>query len=324
MSLLFRPRMPKRLFYLIVLAASLTLVGGVSWLAGRWLPWGAPLTWVAAIGALLYGTLWERRWIEINHHPLPIEDLPSGLHGLRIVHLSDLHVDAYTTRRWLERVVRTVNALEPDLVVFTGDLVTHEPGYIGPCVEGLEGLRARLGVFAVLGNHDHWAGSQRLVTELRRLGVRVLCNAHARLGASAGDDGTLWLVGVDDPHLKRARLDLALEGVGDGPRVLLSHSPDIIEEAAGRVDVILMGHTHGGQVCFPWVGPLFGATRRPSSRAFLAGMRRAGSTTCYTNRGLGTVLLPIRFNCRPEVAVLTLAPATGRPGRPADGTLGRI
>lgn len=325
MSLLYRPRMPKRLFYLVVLVISLALVGGLSWLVGRVVRQGVLLTWMAATGVLLYASLWERRWIEVTRHHVPVSGLSPSLDGLRIVHLSDLHTDAYSTPQWMERVVRTVNALEPDLIVFTGDLVTHEPGFIAPCVDGLAGLQARLGVFAVLGNHDHWAGAQRLATELGHLGIEVLFNRSVRLARPGHAGEPLWLIGVDDPHLKRARLDLALEGVSEpGPRVLLAHSPDIIEEAAGRVDLILMGHTHGGQVCFPLVGPLFGATRRASSRPFLAGLRRAGTTTCFTNRGLGTVLMPIRFNCRPEVAVLTLGSEPGRGGAAADARLGRM
>ena len=278
----------------------LSLVSFVLWLVD---PRGPSAVFGGAALALVYGITMERRWIAWTRRIITLPGLPRQLDGLRLVHITDLHWDVYTNAARMHAVFDEITALKPDLVVLTGDLITHYRRHIDPCTDALARLRARLGVFAVLGNHDHWA-SGRLVTDaLRKRGVHVLVNEHVLV------DGGLWLVGVDDPHLQFSDLDKALDGIADDdgrPRLLLAHSPDIMAEAEGRVDVVLTGHTHGGQVSFPVVGPLLRATRREAGRSFVQGMKRAGSTLCFTNRGLGTVLIPIRFNCRPEVAVITL------------------
>jgi predicted MPP superfamily phosphohydrolase len=259
----------------------------------------------AAAASLAWGIVLERRWVQVTSRVLDLDGLPIALDGLRIVHLSDIHWDAYTKPARLHAIFERINALRPDLIVLTGDLITHYRRYIEPCADGLSRLRARLGVFAVLGNHDHWANGRLLRAALEGRGIPVLMNEHRLI------EGGLWLVGVDDPHLQFADLDRALEGIPDDglPRLLLAHSPDIMSEAVGRVDLVLTGHTHGGQVRFPVVGPLLRATRREEGKRHVMGIRRTGQTVCFTNRGLGTVLIPIRFNCRPEVAVVTLRSA---------------
>jgi len=300
--MLFWPRVRKRKFYAIVAALALLLLLTASAFCWMLDPRLAPLPWLAAAAALAYGVLWERRWVETTRRTVTLPGLPESMDGFRIVHLSDLHWDAYTRPEWMRRTFDRVNALEPDIIVLTGDLITHFREYIEPCARGLGHLRARHGVFAVLGNHDHWASGRLLTEALEASGITVLNNAHRPIG-----DG-LWLVGVDDPHLQRADLNRALEGVADDgrPRVLLAHSPDIMEEAADRVDLVLSGHTHGGQVRLPVLGAIMRVTRRPAARPFTVGWGRAGRTLCFTNRGLGSVLIPIRFNCRPEIAVITL------------------
>lgn len=301
--LLYRPRIPKRQFYAIVLLVVtlfLAVASLVLWFVD---PRGPYAVFGGAFLALVYGVGFERRWVQFSRRTVPLASLPATLDGLRVVHLSDIHWDAYTNSSHLRALFDEVNALEPDLVVLTGDLVTHYRRYIDPCVDALARLRASFGVFTVLGNHDHWASGRLLTAALERRDIKVLNNEHVLI-----DDG-LWLVGVDDPHLQFADLEQALAGIPDDdprPRLLLAHSPDIMAEAVGRVDVVLTGHTHGGQVRFPVVGPLLRATRREAGKHFVHGMKRAGETLCFTNRGLGTVLIPIRFNCRPEVAVITL------------------
>lgn len=301
--LLYRPRIPKRQFYAIVMLAALLFLTAVSFVLWLVDPRGPYAVFGGAIIALLYGILLERRWVQFSRRVVDLPGLGKALDGLRIVHLSDVHWDAYTNASRLHSLFDEINTLDPDLVVLTGDLVTHYRRHIDPCTDALARLRARLGVFTVLGNHDHWASGRLLIAALERRGIRVLVNEHVLIAEG------LWLVGVDDPHLQFADLDQALDGIADDdtrPRVLLAHSPDIMGEAVGRVNVVLTGHTHGGQVRFPVVGPLLRATRREAGKHFVHGMKRAGETLCFTNRGLGTVLIPIRFNCRPEVAVITL------------------
>lgn len=308
--LLYRPRIPKRQFYAIVMLAAMVFLTSLSF--ALWLvdPRGPYAVFGGAFAALLYGVILERRWVQFTRRLIELPGLPPALDGLRIVHLSDIHWDAYTNAARLHGLFDEINALQPDLVVLTGDLVTHYRRHIDPCANALSRLRARLGVFTVLGNHDHWASGRLLSAALERRCIRVLTNEHLLV-----DEG-LWLVGVDDPHLQLANLEQALAGIADEdtrPRILLAHSPDIMDEAVGRVDVVLTGHTHGGQVRFPVVGPLLRATRREVGKHFVHGLKRAGETLCFTNRGLGTVLLPIRFNCRPEVAVFTLRSGSAIP-----------
>lgn len=283
--------------------ALLTLASFLLWLVD---PRGPYAVFGGAALAAAWGVILERRWVQVTRREVALPGLCPALDRIRIVHLSDIHWDAYTDPRRLRAIFTSVNALAPDLVVLTGDLVTHYRRYIQPCADGLSVLRARVGVFAVLGNHDHWASGPQLTEALRGHGIQVLFNERVLI------EGGLWLVGVDDPHLQRADLERALAGISDDdprPRLLLAHSPDIMAEAVGRVDVVLTGHTHGGQVRFPVVGPLLRATRHEAGKRFVMGLRRAGRTLCFTNRGLGTVLIPIRFNCRPEVAVITLRSA---------------
>lgn len=300
--LYYRPRIPKRQFYTIVFLASTTallFVAFVSWLIT---PLGPYVVFGTAILSTVYGVFIERRWVQLTRREVYLAGLPTADDGFRIVHLSDIHWDTYTNPARLQAIFEGINALEPEMIVLTGDLITHYRKFIEPCARSLGRLRARHGVYAVLGNHDHWANGPMLRAALQQQAIRVLTNEHARIRDA------FWLVGVDDPHLQFSDLDAALRGIPHDrlPRILLAHSPDIMGEAQGRVDLVLAGHTHGGQVRFPWLGPLMRATRRRAGKPFIMGMKRAGTTLCFTNRGLGTVLLPIRFNCRPEVALITL------------------
>lgn len=268
-------------------------------------PFAPHVVFSGAAITLAWGIFIERHWVEQTERVVALAGLPASMDGFRILHLTDIHFDDRTNVARLCAMLDRFNRLEPDMVVLTGDLITHFRRHIEPCAQVLGRLRARRGVYAVLGNHDHWANGRAMAEALRHQGIRVLCNEHELI------DGGFWLVGVDDPHLHFDDLDAALDGIDeDGrPRVLLAHSPDIMSVAVDRVDVVLTGHTHGGQVRLPVVGPLMRATRREAARRHVMGLKRIGRTLCFTNRGLGTVLIPIRFNCRPEVAVVTLRPA---------------
>lgn len=300
-GVLLRPRLRKRVFYALVAFASALLLVLASFLLWLVEPRAVLTPWLAAAAALAWGVFWERRWLEVTGGEVVLEGLPAALDGFRVVQISDVHWDAYTDPAWVLDVIERVNGMDADVVALTGDLVTHFRQYIPPCARALGRLRARRGVFAVLGNHDHWAGGRILTDALEREGIQVLSNRHVWM------DG-FWLVGVDDPHVQRDDLTRALDGIGlDGlPRVLLAHSPDIMEDAVGKVSLVLSGHTHGGQVRVPGVGAMLHATRFPAGKRFTVGWGQEGTTVCYTNRGLGSVLIPIRFNCRPEVAVITL------------------
>ena len=227
--------------------------------------------------------------------------LPRALDGLRVVHLSDIHHSPFTSREQVERAVELANSLQPDVVALTGDYISHEREYVAPCAEMLGRLRARAGVYAVLGNHDNWVDAA-LVTDLFRAeGIKVLVNEGMRFehrGAS------FWMAGVNDTMVGLEDLPLALAGSrSDEMKLLLAHNPIILRRAArAGVDLVLAGHTHGGQVTWRSERSASGRVRR----RILRGLGRRGETQIYVTRGVGTVVLPVRYGCRPEVTLLQL------------------
>jgi predicted MPP superfamily phosphohydrolase len=248
----------------------------------------------------------EPDWLEIEKLTIHLPDLPPALEGLTVAHLSDVHWGPYTGQREVRAAVRATNALSPDLVVLTGDYVLNSAEYAVPCAAELGALRAPLGVFAIPGNHDYWTNIDQVVTQLHGAGLTLLRNSSQRLqpGSSA-----LWLVGVDDVWERKHDLGMALAGVPhDEPVLLLVHEPDFADQAAQTSHSIMLqlsGHSHGGQVKLPLLGrpilPWLG-------RKYPAGLQTVlGSTLqVYTSRGIGVIPPAIRFNCRPEVALLTL------------------
>jgi predicted MPP superfamily phosphohydrolase len=239
--------------------------------------------------------------LAVERHAIGLKRLPRELDGLKIVHLSDIHHGPFTAREQIERAVAVANSLQPDIIALTGDYISHEREYIQPCAEMLGRLRARCGVYAVLGNHDNWV-DPALVTDLFRLaGIRVLNNEGLRFE----DRGvSFWLAGVDDTMVGLEDLPLALAGsAADEMKLLLAHNPVILRRAArAGVDLVLSGHTHGGQVTWRSERSASGRVRR----RILRGLGRRGETQIYVTRGLGTVVLPVRYGCLPEVSLLTL------------------
>jgi uncharacterized protein len=262
---------------------------------------------LAAVGVGEYAWQVETWWFEIVRQELALPGLPDAFAGFTIAQISDLHLGRYASPADFEPVLRAVQELAADVIVITGDLVTHvsrgEPDMI---VESLSRLSAAEGVFAILGNHD-WSANGPLVAEsLRLAGVTVLQNSHV---AWQRDGQTLVLAGVDDVCYGRQDLPAALAGVPrNGKTVLLAHEPDYADLAARdpRVVLQLSGHSHGGQICIPGVGGLFFPRL---ARKYTSGLYSVGALTLYTNRGLGTMGLPLRFCCRPEVTLFTLQPA---------------
>jgi predicted MPP superfamily phosphohydrolase len=243
----------------------------------------------------------EPYMLTIEHHQIHLPRLPPALDRLRIVHLSDIHHSPFTGRDQIMRAVEAANSLEPDLIALTGDYVSHERGYAAPCADMLGRLRARYGVYAVLGNHDHWTDAALITDLFRAEGIRVLINEGMRFeqhGAS------FWLAGVDDTMVGMEDLPLALAGSReDEMKLLLAHNPVILRRAArAGVDLVLSGHTHGGQVAWRSERSSSGRPRR----RLLRGLGRQGNTQIYVTRGLGTVVLPVRYGCPPEISLLEL------------------
>jgi predicted MPP superfamily phosphohydrolase len=239
--------------------------------------------------------------LTIEHRQIHLRRLPSAFDGFRIVQLSDIHHSPFTSKAQIERAVATANSLQPDLIALTGDYISKERRYAAPCAELLGKLRARYGVFAVLGNHDHWTDAALITDLFRAEGMTVLVNQGMRFEMK---DQAVWLAGTDDTMVGLEDLPLALAGSREDEfKLLLAHNPIILRRAArAGVDLVLSGHTHGGQVRLRSERSADERTRR----RLLKGLGREGDTQIYVTRGLGTVVLPVRFGCPPEVSLLEL------------------
>jgi predicted MPP superfamily phosphohydrolase len=217
------------------------------------------------------------------------------------VHISDLHLT--TVHDVHLRMLEQVQALKPDLIFVTGDFIDQDYA-IAAAVELFNNLKAPGGIWAVLGNWDHTSGAVGLlIQELASVGVRFLINESAQL------ESGLWLVGVDDPATWRDRLTRAVDNVPSGiPRILLAHSPDIAAKVHHTtVDLILVGHTHGGQINLPFFN---GASlHRGIVGRYPQGFYQVYGSTMYVNRGIGTTTLPVRIGARPEITHFRLSGA---------------
>ncbi len=189
----------------------------------------------------------EANSLEIEEVRIELKRLPKSLDGFKIVHLSDIHHSPFTDLQHIRNAVEIANDLEPDMFVLTGDYVSHESEYIAPMAEVLGSLESEFGTYACLGNHDHWTDADLVTHMLRGEGVNVLVNEGFRFSAK---DASFWLCGVDDHMAGKTDVPAALKGsFPDEMKLLLAHNPVIIRQAARqRVDLMLSGHTHGGQV----------------------------------------------------------------------------
>ncbi|MFQ5611736.1 MAG: metallophosphoesterase [Anaerolineae bacterium] len=261
---------------------------------------------LAAVGGYEYSARIETTWLQVERVTVPLKGLRSGLEGFKIVHLSDIHLHPFIQIDLVREAVDIANGLQPDLVVLTGDYVLERAGSIFELAPALARLNARYGVFAALGNHDLWTDASLVQAGLVEAGLPVLRNSGLALGVGQEQ---LYLAGLDDAWSGRPDLPAALAGLPpDAPAILLVHEPDFADEFSrdGRVALQLSGHSHGGQVRLPLIGapvlPMYG-------RKYDMGLYRVNNMWLYTNRGLGMVGPPLRFNCRPEITELTLVGA---------------
>jgi predicted MPP superfamily phosphohydrolase len=265
-----------------------------------------------ALAGLGYTLVIEPRWFGVTHRVIPLGGLPPALDGLRAVQLTDLHHGPWTGRAHIRQVVDAVNDLRPDLVLLTGDYVEQSRAYIRPVAEELERLQPRIAAVAVLGNHDWDEDGPLTQRELGSRGIVLLDNARRiltpqrRLVREAGEG--LVLAGVGDLWRDRQDYAQALGGLPPQlPRLLLSHNPDAAEEPAlvrsgHRVDLMLSGHTHGGQLRFP----LLGAPVVPSryGQKYVQGLVQGPVCPVLVCRGVGVSGLPLRLGAFPEIALL--------------------
>jgi uncharacterized protein len=266
---------------------------------------------ILGVGAI-YATQIEPFWLDVHPVDVPIANLPPAFEGFRIAHLTDLHAGESVPISHLRRAVDRVNALAPDCVVVTGDLVTHDPDWIEPISQVLSQLHAP--VYVTFGNHDYdpagaMPGSVTIIADpleqtLARLGCTVLRNRSIPI---TRNNQRLWLVGLEDLYTTRFLPAIAFQNVPlDEPKICLSHNPDGTKELMPhKPDLILSGHTHGGQVRLPF----WGAIILPTSDKHLdQGRFVLPYGQLYVSRGVG-FLARVRFDCRPEIPVFRLADA---------------
>ena len=262
---------------------------------------------VLALAVTLWGLVNARRTARVVRVDVPLQGLPLALHGLTVAQITDVHVGPTIRRGYLQAIVQRVNALEPDLVAITGDLVDGRVAELAPHVAPLQDLRSRHGSFFVTGNHEYYSGAHAWINELQRIGVRVLLNEHVVLEHGAG---RLVVAGVADwsahhfdPAHRSDPVKAAVGAPADAVRLLLAHQPRSATAAAeAGFDLQLSGHTHGGQF-WPWNH--FVRLQQP----FTAGLHRLGRLWVYTSRGTGYWGPPKRLGAPSEITLLRLVAA---------------
>jgi predicted MPP superfamily phosphohydrolase len=269
-------------------------------------------------GFALYGGEIERHWLEVSENDVVIPSLPRAFDGFRIAQISDIHMDEFTEAFFVRHVVNRINSLNPDAVFLTGDFVTAEfaskkfaIGAGWQCAGILNQLTCRER-YAVLGNHDCLVGADTISEALTDNNIVVLRNYYMPLERSGG---RIWLAGLADPLQGSpdpvATIPASICNIPQEPIILLCHAPDYVDDLltlpCGQVvSLMLCGHTHGGQVRLPLIGPMI---LPQMGRKYVEGWFRFGRLQLHVNRGIGTVNLPIRFDCPPEISMLTLRSA---------------
>jgi hypothetical protein len=257
-----------------------------------------------SLSGLHYVARIEPDWVEITRLALQLPRLQPEFNGYQLVQISDIHMNSWMNRSRLASIVETVNRLNPDLIAITGDFVSHNPNnHFEDMTSELQRLSAPDGILAVLGNHDHWSDPTVIRQALKQAKVLELRNQACTIHRQKA---RLHFGGVDSTYNGHDRLELVLEQIGaQGAAILLAHEPDYadVSAASGRFDLQISGHSHGGQVVLPWIGP---PILPPHGRKYPRGLYRIGKMLQYTNRGLGMANLRVRLNCRPEITVFTL------------------
>ena len=273
----------------------------------------AGLTGLAAAGFAVDGLLVEPQHAVAEHIEITLRRLPEAFDGFRIAQLSDIHFGPYMTRPELDRSVNLAKEFQPDVVALTGDFVSHpwrqHNGLEGaknaePCADAFADWKG-IPILAVLGNHDHWNDADLVGGALGERGIEVMRNKARPVEK---DGQRLWFAGVDDVLEGRADLSSTTAGIpANEATILLAHEPDYADVASkGGIDLQLSGHSHGGQVRVPGVGPI---VLPQLARKYHTGLNQVGNLQVYTTRGIGVINPPVRLNCPPEVTLITLKKA---------------
>jgi predicted MPP superfamily phosphohydrolase len=269
------------------------------------------LAGLMAASGLGYVTQVEPAWLEVVRLRVRLRRLPTAFSGFRVVQISDIHLGGWMNRQRLDEVVQAVLAEAPDVVAITGDfLIGHgwdeyRQSALEELTEGLAPLVDFCPTLAVMGNHDYWTDAEKVRRMLRTTEIIELSNS---VFSFRRGNAQFYIGGMDDVYEKRDRLDEVLAQLpADGAAMLMCHEPDFADQSAatGRFGLQISGHTHGGQVVFPFIGPIHTPKH---GHKYPLGMYQVGDMIQYTNRGVGMARLPVRLNCRPEITVFTLEP----------------
>jgi len=259
-------------------------------------------------GCFFWGFLIEPGRLVTREQTIQLDNWPQQLDGLRIAVIADIHVDNWSiTEQKLRTIVERTNDLHPDLIVILGDYMSSngwvtrrvEPEVFGPI---LKDLRAPLGVYSVLGNHDSWYGGVKVRRALEQNGIKVLENESTHVDARGT---SLWLVGLADLWTRPQRISETIAKVPEGqPLIALTHNPDIFPNVPQRVPLLLAGHTHGGQVRFPIIGSVVESS--DYGERWERGHVFEDNHHLFVTSGIGTSIVPVRFGLPPEIVLLTL------------------
>lgn len=253
---------------------------------------------------LIFSWNFDQEKIVIENVDVHIPGLSPDFHQYRIVQLSDFHLGTLLTESHLPSIIEQANSLEPDLIAITGDLVSFNPElYASSLTKALSGLSAADGIVSVLGNHDHWTDAGIIRDIYEECQILELGN---QVHSIERDGSQFYIAGIDDYLTRNDDLKKILSKLpGNTPVILLAHEPDFadISSQSGMFALQISGHSHGGQICLPLVGSLY---LPPYGRKYPSGKYRINGMMLYTNRGLGTSWLKIRYNCPSEITVITL------------------
>ena len=270
---------------------------------------------------------YEPSSLTVNHYAVTMREIPPNFNNLKIVAISDIHGGSnFIDEAKIQKVVELANAEQPDVIVLLGDYVSQTMGRrstlkmpMNVVADNLRGLRAKYGVFAIVGNHDLYFGERETVAELERVGITVLNGAATRV---VKDDQTLILLGLSEVlkiktwpgYVDEARTSLAkINARDDEPIIALVHNPDAFplvtapnNRVSPNLQLVLAGHTHGGQCSFPIIGAPMIYLASGHGQKYVRGLIQENDSQMFVTVGIGTSLLPVRFRVPPEIAVITL------------------
>ncbi len=258
-----------------------------------------------AAGCLIDAFKIEPAWLSVTRQTVPCDAKSAGLDGLRIGLLSDFHFRPEADHDLLESVVSTINDEKPDIIALTGDFMSADPKVIAPLLKHLEKMKPAHGVFAVMGNHDGWAGSRSVIRrQFEKAGISFLINEHSKVTVR---DETIAIAGTDFVWKGKPDPAKTLKGISaDTPILALVHEPDYFDTMAAQRDISLQlsGHTHGGQCRVPILD--YAPRKVKMGQKYIYGAYSKHDSKLFVSRGVGTVGVRVRFACPPELAILTL------------------